>query len=59
MEGCDYRDHTEPIFQEMKLLILSDIYFLEIAKFMHRIHYKQNNITAMFLEINIKIKRVS
>ena len=29
--GCDYRDHTDPIFQEMKLLILSDIYFLETA----------------------------
>ena len=40
--GCDYRDHTEPIVQDMKLLTLSDIYFLETAKSMHRIHYKEN-----------------
>ena len=28
----------------MKLLTLSDIYFLETAKSMHYIHYKENNI---------------
>ena len=44
--GCDYRDQTEPIFQEMKLLTFSDIYFLETAKSMLRIHYKENNITS-------------
>ena len=44
--GCDYRDHTEPIIQEMKLLTLSDIYFLETTKSMHRIHYKENIITS-------------
>ena len=38
-------DHTEPIFQEIKLLTVSDIYFLETAKTMHRIHYKENIIT--------------
>ena len=43
---CDYRDHTEPLFQEMKLLTLSDIYFLETAISMHRIHYKKHNITS-------------
>ena len=46
IEGCDYRDHTKPIFQEMKLLTLSDIYFFETAKSMHRIHYKENNINS-------------
>ena len=46
MKGCDYRNHTKPIFQEMKLLTLSVIYFLETAKFMHRIHYKQYNLTS-------------
>ena len=35
IEGCDYRDHTEPIFKEMKLLTLSDTHFLETAKSMH------------------------
>ena len=44
--GCDYHDHTEPIFQEMKLLTLSDIYFLETAKSLHLIHYKENIITS-------------
>ena len=46
IEGCDYRDHTESIFQEMKLLTLSDIFFLETAKSMHHIHYKENIITS-------------
>ena len=44
--GCDYRDHSEPIFQEMKLLTLSDIHFLETAKSMQLIHYKENIITS-------------
>ena len=48
MEGCDYRNHTEPIFQEIKLLTLNGIYFLKTVKFMHRIHCKQNNITSNF-----------
>ena len=30
----------------MKLLTLRDKYFLETAKSMHRIHYKENNITS-------------
>ena len=42
MEGCDYRNHNEPTFQEMKLLTLRDINFLETAKFMHHIQCKQN-----------------
>ena len=25
MQGCDYRNPTEPIFQEMRLLTLSDM----------------------------------
>ena len=44
--GCDYRDYTELIFQDMKLLTLSDIYFLETAKSMDCIHNKENNITS-------------
>ena len=44
--GCDYRDLTELIFQEMKLLTLSDIFFLESAKSMHGILYKENNTTS-------------
>ena len=51
LEGCDYRNHTEPIFQKIKLLTLNDLYFLETAKFMHRIHYKQNSITSNFCKI--------
>ena len=35
-EECNYRNQTEPIFQEMKLLTLSHIYFFETARFMHR-----------------------
>ena len=30
----------------MKLLTLSDIYFLETAKSIHHIYYKENNITS-------------
>ena len=30
IEGCDYRDHTEPIFQEIKLLTFSDYTFLKL-----------------------------
>ena len=29
-EGCDYRNHTEPIFQKMKLMTFSDVYFLKL-----------------------------
>ena len=53
--GCDYRDHTEPIFQEMKLLRLSEIYFLETAKSMHRIHYMENNITSNLFKTTASI----
>ena len=45
MKGCDCRNQTKLIFQKMKLLTLSDIYFRETAKCMHRIHYRQYNIT--------------
>ena len=55
--GCDYRDHTEPIFQEMKLLTLSDIYFLETAKFMHRILYMENNITSNLFKTTASIHK--
>ena len=57
IEGCDYRDHTEPIFQEMKLLTLSDIYFLETAKSMHRIHYKENNINSSLFKTAVSIHK--
>ena len=57
IEGCDYRDHTEPIFQEMKLLTLSDIYFLETAKSMHRIHYKENNINSSLFKTAASIHK--
>ena len=40
------RDHTEPIFHEIKILTLSDIYFFETAKSMHRTHNKKNNIIS-------------
>ena len=55
--GCDYRDHTEPIFQERKLLTLSDIYFLKATKSMHRIHYKENNITSNLLKTAASIHK--
>ena len=54
---CGYRDQTEPIFQKMKLLTLSDIYFLETAKSMLRIHYKENNITSNLLKTAASIHK--
>ena len=55
--GCDYCDHTEPIFQEMKLLTLSDIYFLETTKSMHHIHYKENNINSSLFKTAASIHK--
>ena len=56
MERSDFRNHTEAIFQEMKLLTLNDIDFLETAKFMHRIHYKQSNTTSNFYKTAASIQ---
>ena len=32
--GANYNDHTEPLFKQMKLLTLTDVHKIKIAKFM-------------------------
>ena len=36
MACADYNEHTEPLFHDLNLLTLHDIYELEIAKFMFK-----------------------
>ena len=40
------RTHSKPLFLDLKLLKLEDIYKFEMAKLMHRIHYKLFNISS-------------
>ena len=43
LTGSGYREHTNPLFHRAKCLKLKDIYFLETAKLMYKIH---NNVLS-------------
>ena len=43
LTGSGYREHTNPLFYRAKCLKLKDIYSLETAKLMHKIH---NNVLS-------------
>ena len=43
LTGSGYREHTNPLFYRAKCLKLKDIYFLETAKLMYKIH---NNVLS-------------
>ena len=46
MLGCSYGFHTAAIFRQLKIFTTNDIHILEVAKFMHCIHHKQNNTVS-------------
>lgn len=38
IEGCGYRDHTEPLFTSLKILNLNELYCVNISKLIHQNH---------------------
>lgn len=49
MAKANYREHSQPLFQELNLLNLGNIYTIEVAKFMYK--YVQKELPKIFLDI--------
>jgi hypothetical protein len=56
ISNSDYNAHTDPIFVELQVMKMSDIYALEIAKFMY--NYANGNLAAPLLNIFIKTQNI-
>ena len=50
--GSHYNDHTAPLFKEQRMLNLSSIYKLSLAKIFHKIHSKKINQPCNLVNLN-------
>ena len=45
ISGADYRAHSKPLFLQLEVLNLEDIFFVEVAKYMHFLSSNQGKFS--------------